>query len=66
MNAQRTQSYSAGFNVQVGQNWSYSMMAWVKNMDQLTKNTFQRSGVYSYNISDNGCLLYTSDAADEE
>ena len=25
-------------------------MAWVKNMDQLTKNTFQRSGVYSYNI----------------
>ena len=54
MNAQRTQSYSAGFNVQVGQNWSYSMMAWVKNMDQLTKNTFQRSGVYSYNISDNG------------
>ena len=22
MNAQRTQSYSAGFNVQVGQNWS--------------------------------------------
>ena len=54
MNAQRTQSYSAGFNVQVGQSWSYSMMAWVKNMDQLTKNTFQRSGVYSYNISDNG------------
>ena len=54
MNAQSTQSYSAVFNVQVGQNWSYSMMAWVKNMDQLTKNTFQRSGVYSYNISDNG------------
>ena len=54
MNAQRTQSYSAGFNVQVGQNWSYSLMTWVKNMDQLTKNTFQRSGVYSYNISENG------------
>jgi len=54
MNAERTQSYSAGFNVQVGQNWSYSLMAWVKNMDQLTKNTFQRSGVYSYNISENG------------
>ncbi|MDA9946819.1 carboxypeptidase-like regulatory domain-containing protein [Candidatus Marinimicrobia bacterium] len=54
MNAQRTQSYSAGFNVQVGQSWSYSLMTWVKNMDQLTKNTFQRSGVYSYNISENG------------
>ena len=54
MQAQRTQSYSAGFNVQVGQSWSYSLMTWVKNMDQLTKNTFQRSGVYSYNISENG------------
>ena len=54
MNAERTQSYSAGFNVQVGENWAYSIMAWVKDLDQLTKSTYQRSGVYSYNISDNG------------
>ena len=54
MNAERTQSYSAGFNIQVGENWAYSIMAWVKDLDQLTKSTYQRSGVYSYNISDNG------------
>ena len=54
MGAERTQSYSAGFNVQVGEGWAYSILAWVKDLDQLTKSTFQRSGVYSYNVSENG------------
>ena len=41
-------------NVQVGEGWAYSILAWVKDLDQLTKSTFQRSGVYSYNVSENG------------
>ena len=54
MNAQRTQGYSAGFNVQVGDNWSYSIMSWVKDMDQLTRYNNERSGVYSYTVATNG------------
>jgi len=54
MGAERTQSYSAGFNVQVGQSWAYSIMAWVKDMDQMTRYTHERSGVYSYQITTNG------------
>lgn len=54
MGAERSQQYSAGFNIQVGRNYAYTVSAWVKEMDQMTKNTYQRSGVYSYNVSDNG------------
>jgi hypothetical protein len=54
MNAQRTQSYEAAFNVQVGQNWAYSFGAFVKDMDQLTRYTLERSGVYQYNVASNG------------
>ena len=35
MTASRTQSYEFGFNVQVNRNWAFSLMGWVKDMDQL-------------------------------
>ncbi len=54
MNAQRTQQYGASFNVQVGENWAYSIGAWVRDMDQLTKYTHERSGVYQYQVATNG------------
>ena len=54
MNAQRTQQYGASFNVQVGENWSYSFGAWVRDMDQLTRYTHERSGVYQYQVASNG------------
>ena len=54
MNAQRTQQYGASFNVQVGENWAYSVGAWVRDMDQLTRYTFERSGVYQYQVASNG------------
>ena len=54
MGAERTQSYSVAFNVQVGQSWAYSIGAWVKDMDQMTRYTHERSGVYSYQIARNG------------
>ena len=50
MNAQRTQQYGASLNVQVGENWAYSFGAWVRDMDQLTRYTYERSGVYSYKL----------------
>ena len=54
MGAEKTQSYSVAFNVQVGQSWAYSIAAWVKDMDQMTRFTHERSGVYQYQISRNG------------
>ena len=54
MNAQRTQQYGANFNVQVGENWAYMVGAWVRDMDQLTRYTLERSGVYQYNVATNG------------
>ena len=54
MNAQRTQQYGANFNVQVGENWAYMIGAWVRDMDQLTRYTLERSGVYQYNVATNG------------
>lgn len=54
MKAQRTQQYGANFNVQVGQSWAYSIGAWVRDMDQLTRYTLERSGVYQYNVASNG------------
>ena len=54
MSASRTQSYEFGFNVQVGQNWAYSVMGWVKDMDQLSTSKLQRSGVYTFEVFDNG------------
>ncbi len=54
MNAQRTQQYGASFNVQVGENWAYSLGAWVRDMDQLTRYTQERSGVYQYSVASNG------------
>ena len=54
MTASRTQSYEFAFNVQVGNNWAYTVGAWVKDMDRLvTAKTF-RSGVYEYQVADNG------------
>ena len=52
--AEKTQEYSAGLNVQVGRSWKYSVMAWVKDMDQMSRFTHQRSGVYKYQIGANG------------
>jgi hypothetical protein len=54
MNSQRTQQYGANFNVQVGENWAYSFGAWVRDMDQLTRYTHERSGVYQYQVASNG------------
>lgn len=54
MGAQRTQQYGASFNVQVGENWAYSIGAWVRDMDQLTRYTQERSGVYQYSVASNG------------
>ena len=54
MTASRTQSYEFAFNVQVGNNWAYTIGAWVKDMDKLvTAKTF-RTGVYEYQVADNG------------
>jgi len=52
--AERTQEYMAGFNVQVGESWSYSIMAWAKDMDQMQRFNFMRSGVYKYQVAQNG------------
>jgi hypothetical protein len=54
MLASRTQSYEFGFNIQVNRNWAYSLMGWVKDMDQLATAKTYRSGVYEYQIYDNG------------
>ncbi len=54
MGAERTQAYAVAFNVQVGESWAYSVGAWVRDMDQMTRYTHERSGVYSYQISSNG------------
>ena len=54
MIAARTQSYEFGFNIQVNRNWAYSIMGWVKDMDQLATAKTYRSGVYEYQIYDNG------------
>ena len=54
ISAERTQEYSVAFNVQVGESWAYSLGAWVRDMDQMTRYTHERSGVYSYQISTNG------------
>ena len=54
MNASRTQSYSAAFNIQVGRHWAYTVGAWVKDNDQWATSKFYRSGVYSYRVFSNG------------
>ena len=54
MTASRTQSYEFGFNVQVGDNWAYSIMGWVKDMDQMVTAKKFRSGIYEYYVSSNG------------
>ena len=54
MNSQRTQQYGASLNVQVGENWAYSFGSWVRDMDQLTRYTHERSGVYQYQVASNG------------
>ena len=54
MTASRTQSYEFGFNVQVGDNWAYSIMGWVKDMDQMVTAKTYRSGIYEYQVSSNG------------
>ncbi len=54
MTASRTQSYEFAFNVQVGNNWAYTIGAWVKDMDRLVTAKTYRSGVYEYQVADNG------------
>tara|TARA_Y100001935_G_scaffold252873_1_gene257720 strand:- start:616 stop:4209 length:3594 start_codon:yes stop_codon:yes gene_type:complete len=54
MTASRTQSYEFGFNIQVGQSWAYSIMGWVKDMDQMVTAKSFRSGIYEYQVSSNG------------
>ena len=54
MTASRTQSYEFGFNIQVGQSWAYSIMGWVKDMDQMVTAKSYRSGIYEYQVSSNG------------
>ena len=50
MNAARSQEYQSGFNVQFNRYWAYSIMAWVKKMDQMSGYQNTRSGVYKYQI----------------
>lgn len=54
MNATRTESYEFGFNIQMNRFWAFSLMGWVKDMDQLVTSKIQRSGVYKYYVFDNG------------
>ena len=54
MTAQRTQSYEFGFNVQVGQSWAYSIMGWVKDMDQMVTARPYSAGFYNYQVQENG------------
>ncbi|SVD71791.1 uncharacterized protein METZ01_LOCUS424645, partial [marine metagenome] len=54
MSASRTQSYEFGFNVQIGQNWAYSVMGWVKDMDQLSSAKTYRSMLGEYQVASNG------------
>ena len=54
MAASRTQSYEFGFNIQVGQNWAYSLMGWVKDMDQLSSAKTYRSMLGEYQVASNG------------
>ncbi len=53
MNASRNQSYEFGFNVQFTRHWAFSLMGWVKNMDQMVTYKYSRSGVYDYQVADN-------------
>ena len=54
MGSQRSQSYEMGYNVQVGRHWRYSVSAWVRDMDQWVTFKNNRSGVYEYQVFDNG------------
>ena len=54
MGAQRTQSYALGYNAQVSRHWRYSLAAWVKDIDQWLTFKNSRSGVYEYQVFDNG------------
>ena len=50
MNAARTQEYQSGINVQFNRYWAYSIMTWVKKMDQMSGYQNTRSGIYKYKI----------------
>jgi hypothetical protein len=54
MGSQRSQSYEMAYNVQVGRHWRYSIAAWVRDMDQWVTFKNNRSGVYEYQVFDNG------------
>ncbi|MBT3497027.1 MAG: TonB-dependent receptor plug domain-containing protein [Candidatus Marinimicrobia bacterium] len=54
MNAEKTQEYSAGFNVQVTKTWAFGLLLWVKDMDQWSRFSTERSGVYTYKVMNNG------------
>ncbi len=53
MSASRSQSYEFGFNVQFTRHWAFSLLGWVKNMDQMTTFKYSRSGVYDYQVASN-------------
>ena len=54
MTAARTQSYEFGFNVQFNRHWAFSLMGWVKDMDQMVTSKPSRAGVFTYNVLENG------------
>jgi len=54
MAASRTQSYEAAFNVQAGPRWAYTIGLWVKEMDGLVTAKTHRTGIYEYDVADNG------------
>ena len=54
MGASRTKSYEAAFNVQAGPRWAYTVGLWVKDMDGLVTAKSHRTGIYEYQVADNG------------
>jgi len=54
MGASRTKSYEAAFNVQAGPRWAYTVGLWVKDMDGLVTAKTHRTGIYEYQVADNG------------
>ena len=50
----RMQSYELAFNMEITRQWAFSAGIWVKDMDQLVSSKSDRSGVYEYQVMDNG------------
>ncbi|MBT7377583.1 MAG: TonB-dependent receptor plug domain-containing protein [Candidatus Marinimicrobia bacterium] len=54
MTAARSQAYEFAFNFQIGNNWGFTVGAWLKDMDQMSTARTYRSGIYEYQIFSNG------------